>query len=278
LRDQYEQTGLFGDEQLIVLLGLEKAPKLLAQARLAAQKPPLQTRLVMVFAQDKVPANLQKALPEPTHQVVCLTPGLRDMPAFLKDLARSYQVPLDDAITSMLLDSLGQDLFKIDNELRNLALLFADRDQPASAAEVQDALGFMRDDHAFRLDEYLLAGQRAKALNLIDDLIRRGESPLAILGILAHHCRKALDIHGQGGQAPAAMRMPRFVVQKFVQALQRRGSEPYRQALRSCQEADMILKTSQLPEQIALTPIVLRLTMSSEPTKRRYEPVSRSPG
>ncbi|MFW7378115.1 MAG: DNA polymerase III subunit delta [Oligoflexus sp.] len=256
-----EQDSLFAEKKLVILEQFQSNAKLLAHCEAVFARLSPTTKLVLVMNQDRLAARLQKLLPADFTIIPCFPPNYRELTTFIKDLAKFYQLHIDSESCQLLASSLGQDLFKIENEIKNLALLFPkSREKMPAAQEVSQALGSLREDHGFRLEEFILAKQAGKALNLLDDLLKRGESPLAILGILANHCRKAVEIFSPDQQQ--ANHIPVFIQQKFTKSL-RPGDRPrYLKALRLCHEADIILKTSRVSDQLPLSDIIMTLTYS----------------
>lgn len=259
-----EQDSLFADKKFIIISSFQANPKLLPYSETVFERLNQNTRLLLTVPQDKLAARIQKTIPTHFEQIPCFSPTARELPGLIQDLARLHKLHLDSEATQVLADSLGTDPFKIENEIKNLALLFPNsKEFTLSANEISRALGSLREDHGFRLEEFILAKQSGKALNLLDDLLKRGESPLAILGILANHCRKALDVFAAKNSGPGSQnrrQLPAFIQQKFLRSLKNDDRHRYLKALRLCHEADIMLKTSKVSDHVPLSEIIMTLT------------------
>jgi DNA polymerase-3 subunit delta len=197
--------------------------------------------------------------------IPCFDPYASDVPPLVRHMARARGLNLAHAAGEVLMESVGADLAKLDNELQKLALIFADRAGKGveiGPRDIAPHLGMLREDDAFQLDRLLLARQTAKAHALAGSLLSRGEKGLALLGILASHCRNALrciELMAKGVPAtelPSALRLPPFIVKSYSQAL--RGADPkrYVRCLARIQECDVHLKTSGLSEDACLAYVI----------------------
>lgn len=247
-----EQDELFAEKKQIWLTKAQQNIKLLQSdiySRLSASN-----QLVIFYESDKPNPKVANALSSHTYKITCYEPYPSEYISCVSDLSKFYQVEIDPQIAAFLIERLGQDLFKLDSELKNLSLIFPN--QKPSIEQLTETLGSLREDHGFKIEDFLLKKQFPKALQLIDELIKRGESPLALLGILAAHCRKALHILKPHHTSP---KLPDFIAQKYKQALQLSDYTKYQAALRLCQETDILFKTSRVSKVIPLSEIILRL-------------------
>ena len=146
--------------------------KLLQTAKEAYARLDGSNQLVIFYESDKVNPKVLNALAAQTYKITCYEPYPREFAQCCLDLAKFYQLDIDYTAASFLVERLGHDLFKIDSELKNLSLIFANK--KVEASELAEALGSLREDHAFKLEDFLLKKQYAKALQLLDELVKRG--------------------------------------------------------------------------------------------------------
>ncbi len=214
----------------------------------------------------EVPAKFQKELSRLGSFILsCDEPAPWEARDFLLDRCRVHRLQLSAEATTDFLDSTGADLIKIENELRKLALILADSKGPISVEALRPHLDFLREDHAFKIDQLLCQEAYPQALLLLKGLLDRGESGLAVLAILAMHCRKAIQIQAglKSGQSPAdlsrELRLPSTVVQNYLPYIRKRSAVVFQRALNLCHEADRRLKSVRYGEQIWLDRIVWEL-------------------
>ena len=230
----------------------------------------IQNPICMIWRAGDISAKAQKELDRLQAYVLpCDEPAPWEFRDFVNDRALLYGLNLQSEAADILLDAIGSDLFKLDNELNRVSLCLEGHQGAISSATLRPFLGFLREDHIFKLDQFLCQEAYGKALLLLKDLLDRGEKGLALLAILAMHCRKALQIQAavRNGQNPAemakAMRLPTTVVQSYMGYVQRRGPQGFLKAIRLCHEADRRLKSRGDGEEIWLNQIVWELRAHS---------------
>jgi DNA polymerase III subunit delta len=121
-------------------------------------------------------------------------------------------------------------------------------------------------EDVFRLSGGILSGDRSAALVLMETLLRQGEEPLALVGLLARQYRWLLGIlamkaegksdnviAAECGIFPAAAKV-------LFPASRRLGGKGVVRGLIALAEADHTLKSSRLPRDHVLTRLVLNLT------------------
>lgn len=195
----------------------------------------------------------------------CDEPAPWEYRDFVMDRAAHLQLNLHGDAADLLLEAVGADMFRLDNEMNRISLCMDGHTGPIYANVLRPLLGFLREDHIFKLDQFLCQEAYGKALLLLKDLLDRGEKALGLLAILAMHCRKALQIQSgvRNGQNPAEMartlRLPPTVIQSYMGYVQRRPPQGFQKALRLCHEADRRLKSRGEGEEIWLNQIVWEL-------------------
>lgn len=257
------QGSLFDPATAYVIRRCEQQKSLGAILKTVQGKTPTANLLILVHKGEAPLAATKTELERLGAGVVpCFDPYANEVPMLARQLAKARGINLAGAAAELLLDTVGAELGKLDNELEKLALIFADRVGKGTEISVQDVaphLGMLREDDAFQLDRLLLGRQLAKAHALTGSLLRRGEKGLSLLGILASHCRNSLrciELMGKGlgpSELTGALRpLPPFLVKIYAQSL--RGADPrrYARALARCQEADVFLKTSRMSDDLCL--------------------------
>ncbi len=257
---------LFDPQTLTIVLDAQQCPELLLHLQSIRESRDLQNPLVLIWTGKDWSAKLQKEAERiGMLQIPCDEPAPWEYRDFVQDRIRHYQLALTTEATALFLDAVGQDLFKLDNELNRLSLSLHGQQGPVTPAILKPLLGFLREDHVFKLDQLLCSEAFGKAMLLLKDLLDRGEKPLALLAILALHCRKALQIQtglrsGQNVQDMArGLRLPPTVVQGYTSYVQRRSPSLFLRALELCHEADRRLKSRSHGDELWLTQILWEL-------------------
>ena len=194
--------------------------------------------------------------------IPCVPPYDNEVPVAISLMSKLIGVPLDNSAATSLQNVLGGDLRLLHNEIRKLALIFPDPKKRLSAQDLAPHLEFLRQDHAFKINDLLLAKGNAQASILAGDLVKRGESPIAIVGILARHIRNALQVkqYRSSGVTPrdiaSELRLPLRVVSRYTEYSKSISKAQLGRALAQCHEADICLKSSKRDPYIVLDQIV----------------------
>jgi DNA polymerase III subunit delta len=172
--------------------------------------------------------------------------------AFLKDTGKE----LAEEARPLLQEWTGSSLTEL-KSLVDRAALFA-----GGAAEIRrehvSAVGYRATpEDVFRLSGAILAGDRASVLALMETLVRQGEEPIALIGLIARQYRaegKAdAAIASECGIYPTAAKV-------LFPASRRLGGKGVLRGLVALADADHCLKSSRLPREHVLTKLALTLT------------------
>ena len=261
----WSSTSLFEPRTLYLLRRVEKRTdfwKLLTGIEKGAA---IRNPLCLVHTGKAPGIRLKKELDRLKAMVIqCPIPAPGESAEVIAVFCRSAGVRLTADASRLLAEQIGPDPYLLDNEIKKLALI-ADAGQELDAKTIRPWVGALREDHAFTLDNYLIQGEGGHVQALITDLLRRGEKPIALLGILALHCRKALGIAAglQKGMSTrelaSSLRLPFRVAGSYNQYVQKQGHGKFRRILSLCHEADIRLKTSGADDEMVLNHILNEL-------------------
>ena len=180
---------------------------------------------------DKMSPDLVKQLTRLNAvNIPCYEPsGVAGFRQVAVSLAKRHQVNLAEDALSLVLETAGYDLNKIENELIKLALQFSGVGRQLQKSDISSSLGILREDDIFDLFRLLRERKLSKVHLMTESFLNRGESPIAITGIFARYAREQID----------------------------RGSKiPGSKGLRACVDADRLLKTSATDDLLVLTQII----------------------
>lgn len=264
LDEYWQEKDLFSDQACYMFSQAEKLKTFGAQLKRIPSSQGLGNTFIFLFKGKSLSSSLQKELKRlNAFQIPCFAPRLNEMSSFIKHLSKDFGISLHEQARALILESLGEDLFKLENEIKKLSLMFPNRSSDISAEEVAPALGLLRQDHAFRLSRLLCQKESAKALDLALNLLGRGESAIALTGVIARHIRTAIQVSAPGGPSGAGrvqVRLP-WSVQKDYQSYVRDLSRAVLlEKLKDCQLADMQLKGfAKIPEDLIVTRLLTGL-------------------
>lgn len=250
-----DQPAFFEPASLYVLKRCEQAKQLLKLVQQMKSAGNSLNRACFLFGGDAPPVALKNALAKAgIPMVACLEPWPNEIPPLVQDMAKELALPLTGDAVDLLVAASGTDLTTLANELRKLALILDGEAGPFSAKLVAPHLGMLREDDAFELANLLLARQWSKAHALAGALLERGESALALIGIIANHCRNAARI--AAGAPQTEIRLPPSVYKSYAKACYRQDPAPFAKALERCRQVEMLLKSSRVSEELMLASVI----------------------
>lgn len=144
-----------------------------------------------------------------------------------------------------------------------------------SADDVEEVLADTRQRSIFELTNAVGHGRRREALAVLRQLLLSRESGVRIVAMLARHLRQVWSVKelaASGGPAHAGLAaqagVPPFAVADLERQAQRLALPRLAQMHEALREADRALKSSRLPEAVALEQLVLRLCPPSAAAQR----------
>ena len=194
---------------------------------------------------------------------------LRDqaLAGWLRGEARARKIALAPEAAEALATAAGPDLGRLSQALDQLALYAGS--EPVDLEAVESLVAETRQRGIFELTKAIGAGQTARALALLTNMLRNREPALRIQFMLARHLRqvwraKELAQSGASRQeiASGVGLNPYFLDDVLVPA-RRMSRRSLEQAFERLFEADLGLKSSKLDPEIALARLVQTLAESS---------------
>lgn len=160
-----------------------------AVAAALAELPPDLT--VVLIARAKAPAKLSKAVKAAQGEVHEFeAPKARDMPRVLVGDAKRLGYALDPAAARVLVDRMGANPVRLQNELERLAL-WAGEGGSVTAADLEAMVSDTSEAAVWALSDALLERDPAKAASIAEQLVSQGENVTGLIYGLASRLRKA---------------------------------------------------------------------------------------
>lgn len=187
-------------------------------------------------------------------------------------MAREMGVELDQDAAEELADILDDRLARIHNELEKLATYAGDR-RRITRADVEALVISAKKYSVWQLAEMLAGGQRSKALEFLDNLLREGEQPAGLVGAIAWMYRKLIEAqemptHLSGWQAAQRLGMRPEMAELALRQSRKISRHQLLEGLVALYEADNRLKSGAADDSAVMEFLVARLTGVPAPAKR----------
>lgn len=199
-------------------------PQLDAIAEALGALPPDLT--VVLIARAKAPAKLSRAVKAAKGEIHEFeAPKARDMPRVLVGDAKGLGFALDGAAARMLVERMGANPQRLQNELERLAL-WAGEGGEVTAADLDAMVSDTSEAAVWALSDALLERDAAAALRISERLVSQGENVTGLIYGLASRLRKACAAAAmlEEGMAPSQVEsklgMHPYAAKQLVRRLQ----------------------------------------------------------
>ncbi len=160
--------------------------------------------------------------------------------------------------------SAGRDLTLLSNEIGKLSAYAGSREE-VTEEDVAAICVQSTEYKVYDMADTLLSGQGAKALRMLDALLRDGEERLMLLSLLGRQCRqvgyaKAMAAAGaQTGEIASKLGIPPFAVRKNLDTARFYTQEQLSEMARLCLEGEYLVKSGQLSDAGTLEKVMLQI-------------------
>lgn len=287
---QAQTVPMLASRQVVVIAGLEsieEEPEKRREAHidlLAAylDNPAPFTVLVLEAAKLDQRMRLGKLLAQKGMIVSAELPAnpeerQRTAASHATQMARQRGTALEKDAAEVLADLCNSDLAAIRTEIDKLAT-YAGAGQPIKRADVDALVVSEKKYTVWELSDMLAGGQRARAIEFLDNLLREGEPPPALVGAMAWMYRKLLEAkdlgpHASGYQVASRLGMRPNTAEMALRAAQKIPRGQLVAGLRALYDADSILKSGAKNERAVMEFLVTQL-IPPKPTAATAAPAN----
>ena len=193
----------------------------------------------------------------------------RELTKWIQQTLKKEGKKISPAACQRLWFSAGRDLTLLSNEIGKLAAYAGEREE-VTEGDVDAICVQSTEYRAFDLADTLLSGQGAKALRMLDGLLRDGEERLMLLSLLGRQCRqmryaRLLAAAGEPqGNIAAKLGLPSFIVGKTLNTARAYTLNQLGEMARLCLESEYLVKSGQLNDAGALEKVMLQILSMRE--------------
>jgi len=223
---------------------------------------------VLVFEVPKLDhrQRLYKILAEKAL-IVELTLGNESAASLAAQMAKELGVEIDRPAAALLADILNSEPARVQLEIQKLASYVQGRGRITSA-DVEELVVAARKNTVWQLADMLATRRRDAALEFLDNLLREGEEPIGLVGVLAWMYRKLIEArdlpaHTSGFQSARPLGMRPEAAEAAVRNAHRISKQDLINGLIALAEADNQLKSSNPNPRALMEFLIARLTSTA---------------
>jgi DNA polymerase III subunit delta len=223
---------------------------------------------VLVFEVPKLDhrQRLYKVLAEKAL-VVELTLGNESAAALAEQMAAELGAQIERPAASLLAEIVNSEPARVRVEMQKLAAYVQGRGR-ITAADLEELVPKARKNTVWQLADMLATRRRADAFAFLENLLREGEEPIGLVGVLAWMYRKLMEARDlpasmNGFQAARALGMRPEAAEAAVRNAHRIPKKDLVAGLLALAEADSQLKSSNPNPRALLEFLIARLTSSA---------------
>jgi DNA polymerase-3 subunit delta len=212
---------------------------------------PSETSVVIFIANElDKRRRISKLLLEKTVAVEFAALGDEELKKEARKTADKIGVDIEEKALNYLIALVGNDVRKLTLEVEKLAVA-ALPDKLITWNLVEDLVPNSRAVSNFDLTDYLLAGNRTRALQTLKKILDDGAEPLMLLGLLAYNFRRLLqtkELTNQGVERVEVARVMRLhpnSQREFLEIARRNPTEKFTAIMQRIADADLAIKTSK---------------------------------
>jgi len=199
--------------------------------------------------------------------IVELTLGNESAASLAAQMAKDLRAEIERPAATLLADILNSEPARIQLEIQKLASYVQGRGR-ITAADVEELVVAARKNTVWQLADMLATRRRDAALEFLDNLLREGEEPIGLVGVLAWMYRKLIEARDlpadtSGFQAARTLGMRPDAAEAAVRNAHRIPKQDLIAGLIALAEADNQLKSSNPNPSALMEFLIARLTSSA---------------
>jgi DNA polymerase-3 subunit delta len=189
--------------------------------------------------------------------------------AFVAQMAKELGAEIEPAAATLLAEITNREPALMRMELQKLSLYAQGRGR-VTIADVKELVPNARKNTVWELADMIATRRRDHALQFLDNLLREGEEPVALVGVLAWMYRKLIEARDlpagmRGFQAARPLGMRPDTAEAAIRNAHRMSKENLLAGLVALAETDSQLKSSNPNKRATMEFLIARLTSNVNP-------------
>lgn len=246
----------FSDYHLLVL---ENTGWFKSSTDFADYVPEIPETAVLIFVETDVDKRSRMYNAVKKCGYICEMNGMteQELKLWVASILKRENLKITEATVEFLLEQVGTDMSKLQNELEKLICYTMGRDT-ITVQDIKAVCSEQLTGKIFAMTEALAQGRKKQALELYYDLIALQEKPMGILYMIQrqfHHLLIVKEMkknRADKGSIASTIGVPPFAVQKYMAQADRFSSEELKKLLDYSLTLEEDVKSGRLKEQLAV--------------------------
>ena len=252
-------------KRLVVVRGIEGIREEVRKALIPYMEDPSpSTCLVLTTAKIDRRRKFFKKIESAGTVVACYPLQGADLRHWIEDLFRSRGKTIDSETTAELIETVGEDLQKLNSEIEKISLFSGERTR-IEGGDIHAVVAEVRLETIFKMVDHIQARQVGKALRALRPLLEQGEEPVKILALIAGQYRDLCLIKEMRSQGKREDEIARklgskgFKARFLVSLAGRYSAQTLEESLHRIRRTDLALKSMRTSRALLLERLVLEL-------------------
>lgn len=246
----------FSDYHLLVL---ENTGWFKSSTDFADYVPEIPETAVLIFVETDVDKRSRMYNAVKKSGYICEMNGMteQELKLWVASILKRENLKITEATVEFLMEQVGTDMSKLQNELEKLICYTMGRDT-ITVQDIKAVCSEQLTGKIFAMTEALAQGRKKQALELYYDLIALQEKPMGILYMIQrqfHHLLIVKEMkknRADKGSIASTISVPPFAVQKYMSQADRFSLEELKKLLDYSLTLEEDVKSGRLKEQLAV--------------------------
>jgi len=263
--DQARQTSMFANRKLVILRNVFSNKEFRDAFLEEAERWNESEDIILLYEEDKIRKNdvLLKFIKKNAEMERFQPLEGKELKEWANKEFNKYEVKIRSKALSVLLDFVGDDLWKLSNEIQKLANY-----KKGGEVKVEDVKNMVRPDletDIFKTVDAFALKNKNKALGLIQEHLDQGDSPLYILHMINYQLRNLLTVKQLKQQGKTSSQIKKktdlhpYVVKKTLGQSNNFTLEEIKKIYHRLFEVDLNIKTGKIDKEEGLKELIARV-------------------
>lgn len=177
-----------------------------------------------------------------------------EIKSYAKKMVNSLNIELTGDALNFLISNCGNDLWKLDGEIKKIAAYKIQG--VVSKSQVEELIIRGRDYNIFELTDALIKKNKIKALSALYRALESGEKPTELLGLLGWQVRNLLKFKLSSNAKSSDLKLHPFVLEKLKESAKFFSVDELNMIMSKIIDLDLAFKTTDLDEKTALSLLI----------------------